>query len=371
VGESVDAPAGQPRNIVLCLDGTSNEPEAGTTNVVRMFQAAAKSVDQVVFYHPGVGTMGARGAVTRVGRAVSRIAGMVVGFGIKDNIETAYSFLLRTWQPGDRVFVFGFSRGAYTARALTGMLATVGLLRPEAENLVPYAMKLYAKKVPDGDSEAAKKRRQAFWKQRRDFVAQFGQPGFPDVFDTSAHQVHFLGVWDTVKTVGWLNWRAQFQQVRWPYTTDVRNVEHARHALALDERRKPFREHRLSGEAVASSDGRYKQVWFAGIHSDVGGQFLDDHRLSDIAFDWMVQEAAEKGLLVDERAYRRLLGISWGAPLPADLALGAIHRNPWVWALLGGWRHRPVRQGDDVHASARHRQRATAELANPYRPDLG
>jgi uncharacterized protein (DUF2235 family) len=113
--------------------------------VTRLYDLAVKDDRQLVYYDPGVGTMGARGATTRAGRWLTRAGGLVLGHGVRENVEEAYSFLMRAYQPGDRIFIFGFSRGAYTARALTGMLRTVGLLRPGAENLVPYAMKLYAK----------------------------------------------------------------------------------------------------------------------------------------------------------------------------------------------------------------------------------
>lgn len=355
-----------PRNLVLCLDGTSNEPETGTTNVARMFQLALKSDDQLVFYDPGVGTMGARGAVTPMGRRLTRLAGLVVGFGIKDNLEEAYGWLTENWQPGDHIYLFGFSRGAYTARALSGMLRTVGLLRGGAGNLTPYALKLYAKK---GDEHATEPQEKEFWRVRREFGNHFGRPEFPHAFDTSQHQVHFLGVWDTVKSVGWLNWKARFEQARWPFTAKIQNVEIARHAMAIDERRRPFPVYRFDPALVAGSQGRLQEVWFAGVHSDVGGQF-EDHRLSDIALDWMVREAALAGMRVDEKAYKRLLGHAWDKPAPADLALGEIHANAGVWGLAGGWQGRTILPGDAVHPSVHQRIDATRHSAHPYRPRL-
>lgn len=355
-----------PRNLVLCLDGTSNEPETGTTNVARMFQLASKSDDQLVFYDPGVGTMGARGAVTPMGRRLTRLAGLVVGFGIKDNLEEAYGWLTENWQPGDQIYLFGFSRGAYTARALSGMLRTVGLLRGGAGNLTPYALKLYAKK---GDEHATEPQEKEFWRVRREFGNHFGRPEFPHAFDTSQHQVHFLGVWDTVKSVGWLNGKARFEQARWPFTAKIQNVEIARHAMAIDERRRPFPVYRFDPALVAGSQGRLQEVWFAGVHSDVGGQF-EDHRLSDIALDWMVREAALAGMRVDEKAYKRLLGHAWDKPAPADLAIGEIHANAGVWGLAGGWQGRTILPGDAVHPSVHQRIEATRHSAHPYRPRL-
>jgi uncharacterized protein (DUF2235 family) len=364
------------RNLVVCLDGTSNEPEHGVTNVARIYDFADKSDGQVVYYDPGVGTMGARGAVTQLGQALTRGAGLVAGFGIKDNIEEAYTWLSQQYQPGDQIYVFGFSRGAYTARALTGMLRTVGLLRPGTENLVPYAMKLYAQSgnppakpgtEPDAKTKAAEKN---FWAQRGDFRKQFGQPDFPDPFDTSRHQVRFLGVWDTVKSVGWLNLKARIEMAHWPFTRRITNVETARHALALDERRRPFAEYRFDQTAVANAGGRYAEMWFAGVHSDVGGQFPDDHKLSDIALSWMVKEADAAGLVVNRQRYNTVLKTDFDDELPADYALGKIHSNEWPWWLAGGWRNRPVLPGDALHPSVQHRIEQTANEGKPYRPDL-
>ena len=214
------------RNLVVCLDGTTNEPETGFTNVARLFDVADKNGRQLVYYDPGVGTMGARAAITPVGKALTRFAGMVAGYGIRDNIEEAYTWLAHQYQPGDRIYVFGFSRGAYTARALTGMLRTVGLLHADADNLVPYALKLYAKSggtMPDPAEpldDNAKRAEKQFWKLRNDFRGRFGNPDFPNPFDTHRKQVHFVGLWDTVKFVGWLNLKARIEVARWPFTAN-------------------------------------------------------------------------------------------------------------------------------------------------------
>jgi uncharacterized protein (DUF2235 family) len=364
------------RNLVLCLDGTNNEPEHGCTNVARIYTIAKKDDNQLVYYDPGVGTMGARGAVTQLGQALTRGAGLVAGFGIKDNIEEAYTWLSRHYQPGDRIYVFGFSRGAYTARALTGMLRTIGLLRPGTENLVPYAVKLYSQSgnapakpgtEPDVKTKAAD---EAFWAVRREFRKQFGQPDFPNPFDKGRQQVRFLGVWDTVKSVGWLNLKARWEMAHWPFTRKIENVEIARHALALDERRRPYQEYRFGENVAGAADGRHREMWFAGVHSDVGGQFPDNHDLSDIALSWMVKEAAAAGLLVDEGRYKSLLGANYADDLPAELAMGKIHDSGRMWWLAGGWRARPVLPGDALHPSVLHRIDASAKDGKPYRQDL-
>ena len=113
-----NTPPVEARRLVVCLDGTNNEPEHGATNVARIYEIATKSDNQLVYYDPGVGTMGARATVTQLGQALTRVAGLVAGYGIRDNIEEAYTWLSRQYQKGDQIYVFGFSRGAYTARAL-------------------------------------------------------------------------------------------------------------------------------------------------------------------------------------------------------------------------------------------------------------
>lgn len=363
------APAG--RNLVICLDGTSNEPEKGYTNVARLFDVAAKTDRQLVYYDPGVGTMGSRAAVTSLGLAATRAAGMVAGAGIRDNLEQAYAWLANHYRDGDRIFVFGFSRGAYTARALTGMLSTVGLLHAGADNLVPYAVKLYATNGPSRrdteDGEARRRATQAYFAPRRKFFDTFGNPDFPSVFD-NRKQVRFLGLWDTVKAVGWLNLKARIEMARWPFTANLAGVDIARHALAIDEKRRPFAEYRIKPEAVTKSEGRFQEMWFAGVHGDIGGSPSEQDKLPDIAFAWMVQEAHTAGMDVDHDRYESAVGCALGAELPDNRPLGTITPNFWPWCLAGGWRRRPIRPGDQVHPSVYARVDGLSSAARPYRP---
>ncbi len=350
------------RNLVVCLDGTHNEPDSGLTNVVRLYDMAVKDADQLVYYDPGVGTMGARSAITRVGQAWTQTAGLAVGYGIKDNLEEAYHWLMENFQAGDKLWLFGFSRGAYTALALAGMLRTVGLLRPGADNLIPYALKLYAL---HGEEARTKGEDQKFWKVRGEFSREFGNPEFPDRF---APQIRFLGLWDTVKSVGWLNARARFEQARWPFTRRIPNVQEARLALAIDEHRRPYGEYRFDPREVANRPG-LREMWFAGVHRDVGGYFEDNHKLSDIALAWVAGEAIALGLRVDAAAYKRLLGVPPGAPLPAGPS-PQVHKNAAWWGLLGSHR-RVIRPGDQLHPSVRELVDATADGPRPYLPRVG
>jgi uncharacterized protein (DUF2235 family) len=144
----------------------------------------------------------------------------------------------------------------------------------------------------------------------------------------------------------------------------------ARHALAIDERRRPFPAYRFDPGVVATSEGSFLEMWFAGLHSDVGGQYPDDHKLSDLAFLWMVDEAKAAGMEVERNAVHRLAGVRWNQPLPENLHMGVLHGNPRTWMLAGGWRGRHVLPGDHVHPSVQLRIDAMAGTATPYRPRL-
>jgi uncharacterized protein (DUF2235 family) len=132
-----------PRNIVVCCDGTGNEYGAENSNVVKLYWTLAAEDKQVAYYHPGVGTMGARNALSAIGKWWTEVRGKAFGYGFSDNIADVYSFLMGEFNPGDQIFIFGFSRGAYTARALCGLLHMFGLLTAGNQALIPYMLRLY------------------------------------------------------------------------------------------------------------------------------------------------------------------------------------------------------------------------------------
>lgn len=167
-----------PKNIVVCCDGTGNEFGESKSNVVKLYMMLVHDDSQVSYYHPGVGTMGARNALTGVSKWWTKVIGLAFGYGISDNIADAYQFLMKTFQPDDTVYVFGFSRGAYTARALCGMLNIIGLLREDNEGLIPYSIRMIKSKKIDFAVAA-------------DFKKTFCRECKP----------HFVGVWDTVSSV--------------------------------------------------------------------------------------------------------------------------------------------------------------------------
>ena len=292
------------KNIVICLDGTNNKLRAATnTNVVRLFAMLdlARPDLQVGYYDPGVGTFSSPAAWTPVARTVSRYAGLLFGAGLRQNLGEAYSYLMSVYNPGDRIFVFGFSRGAYTARALTGMLDVFGIFRRGSENLVPYAVSEYAKQQKQNvRGEAARKRDREFFEGLRMYAKTHGVvlPG-----GRRDHAlVHFVGLWDTVKAAGYIG-----RQLRWPYTRQLPHAAVIRHAVSIDEKRRPFAEYLVytpaAGHLLVCRDQDLQEVWFAGVHSDVGGMFAQGTRLSDIPLKWVTDEAVAHGLLVRKKAY--------------------------------------------------------------------
>jgi uncharacterized protein (DUF2235 family) len=153
---------------------------------------------------------------------------------------------MRRFEPGDRVYLFGFSRGAYTARALCGMLHIVGLLTEDSEALIPYAIRVI-------------KRRHIDFRVAAEFKNTFSQDCKP----------HFVGVWDTVSSVGWV-----YNAVRFPFVNAGKNPDFhiIRHAVSIDERRAFFRQNLFGLANNPQQD--VKEVWFAGVHSDVGGGYM-------------------------------------------------------------------------------------------------
>jgi uncharacterized protein (DUF2235 family) len=278
-----------PKNIVVCCDGTGNEYGVENSNVVELYWTLSAEEKQIAYYHPGVGTMGSRNALSAVGRWWTEVRGKAFGYGFSENIADVYSFLMKEFVPGDQIYIFGFSRGAYTARALCGLLHMFGLLARGNEALIPYALRLY-KRNDSSKFEIA-----------RGFRTTFSVPCAP----------HFLGLWDTVTSVGWILDPVHVRGGHLPYTVALPDVAVVRHAVSIDERRAFFRQNLFKtpapGAAPANQD--LKEVWFAGVHSDVGGSYGDaESGLSKIALRWMLCEAQSAGLRLDPQKVIDVLG---------------------------------------------------------------
>ena len=293
------------KNIVVCLDGTNNRIRAeSNTNVVRLHHLLALDdpTKQVAYYGPGLGTFSAAGAWSPPAQALSRALGLAFGAGIRPALGSAYSFVMSVYQPGDRIYVFGFSRGAYTARALCGLLEVFGVFRQGADTVVPYAIRAYtAMKHFTGnyDKDKLSPAQKAFeaqhWKALdafEDFGVRRRVPN-PDraggySMEYKHVPVHFAGLWDTVNAVG-----TRFRTIGWPYTATLPHAATVRSAIALDEWRWRYRPVfvRASHGHPYQATPDIQQVWFAGVHSDVGGRYPTGARLSDIPLAWMIEEA--------------------------------------------------------------------------------
>ncbi|MES2524693.1 MAG: DUF2235 domain-containing protein [Gemmatimonadota bacterium] len=284
------------RRLIVCADGTWNKPQAnanggGLTNVALIStnipQTASDGTEQVVAYFEGVGT----------GDRWNRWTGGAFGSGISVNIKKVYAFLMRNFRPGDELYFFGFSRGAYTVRSVSGMVRKCGILRrldtgPLSKQELALVDKAYA-----------------FYRQRGPET----HPNSPAAIAFRAEKSHetpikCLGVWDTVGSlgvptsgpVGWISRkRHAFHDVKLSS-----RVQNAFHALAIDERRKPFKpalwEIPHGDPARESGTWRIEQRWFAGVHSNVGGGYAN-RGLSNIALRWMVDRAASCGMEFDAK----------------------------------------------------------------------
>ena len=312
----------KPKNIAVCFDGTGNEYGDNKTNVVRICEIATADDSQLVFYDPGVGTGGWDYDQSKGDVKAKR--DKATGRGLQDNVEDGYRFLMENYRQGDRVFIFGFSRGAFTARSLGGMLYRCGLLRPGLDNLVKHASEVYNRKNDGLDA------------------------GFKATFSRTC-PVHFVGVWDTVKSLT-LHEGKKFHDAR--LNPEIKN---AYHAIALDEMRKDFPPC-LWDEKNISDGQMVEQVWFAGVHSDVGGWY-DEHELSDISLRWMLEKAEACGLLLDSDKFSKVQG-------DPD---GEMHDSyEWPWHLRGKHK-RQVPSGAKVHKSVQKRMKGPLGY-NPVLP---
>ena len=247
------------KNIVLFSDGTANEPGKNITNVLRIYALAEKNYEQICLYDPGIGTWG------------RKLIGQATGAGITQNIQDLYLYLMNNYEAGDRVFLFGFSRGAFTVRALAGMLYKVGLLRKDQDSLLGYASKAYNKRNNNG--EAAE---------------------FKRLFSRHC-PIYCICVFDTVASLNPLN----------PKFFDGKinpEVKYAFHAVAIDEKRAMFKPV-LWDENKLVAGQTMKQVWFAGVHADIGGWY-DERGHSNITLNWAIAETMGVGFKCNHQHFK-------------------------------------------------------------------
>jgi len=381
------------RNIVICLDGTANQFGRDNTNIVKICECLDRQADQLVYYDPGVGTMGDQHALTTVKRWMTQGLGLAIGWGLMANVQEAYDFLSWHHRPGDRIFLFGFSRGAYTVRALAAMIHMYGLLTPGATNLTPYVTDMIAEVSTDETAAAVatggKTHVPSRWQIAASFKKHFGRPV----------AIEFVGVFDTVASTGWF-----WNPLQLPHTSSNKSVQRVRHAVAIDERRaffqpllyKPFPNDEAS---IKKLYGDVEEVWFPGVHCDVGGGYArDEQALAQLALEWMLREASWEpkgddpgGLRLEEGKRQRVLTEKYAAQDPAANQHWSL-KPPWwplellprpgrrqlpdhTWSRTIGpnfFRRRRVPEGAVVHRSVIERWEARSDwrppnLGDPHR----
>lgn len=318
------------KRIVICADGTWNDPEDEiATNVLRVARSIkpcdSSGTQQVVFYDWGVGSY------------YDQVRGGVSGRGMEKNIQDGYRFIVQNYDVGDEIFLFGYSRGAYTARALAGMLNKCGVLKKTNAELIPAAFDQYKlRKHKPGSPEAAA------WRKKY------------SVNGSDRGAVEYIGVWDTVGALGIPLRSLAFVEQQDLFFDPLlgSNVNCARHAVAIDEKRGDFEPTLWTNEDARDM----RQVWFAGVHGDIGGgaKPRGGKFLSDVALSWLVAEAATRGLVFESFVHG---SVASHYKLPLNRSYKSFYK------VLG--KHiRKIPKNGVVHESVRKRYNADAT----YRP---
>ncbi|MCH8490197.1 MAG: DUF2235 domain-containing protein [Oceanicaulis sp.] len=355
------------KRLIVCCDGTwQRVGQPCPTNVVKIARAilpqapgpGGAPVQQIVYYDAGVGVpfdLGDANWFQRQGANIQRAFGGLFGSGLEDKISAAYQFLAFNYEPGDEIYLFGFSRGAFTVRSLAGMIYCSGLLRRMSIHKLDAAFALYR----DPDVKPASPVAAAFREAHGE-----------------AAPVRFLGCWDTVGMRGvpelpGLSWMARRinKDYRFHDCYLNRSIAHARHACAIDEDRKAFA---LTGMLASpnAGPGQVRQVWFAGDHGGVGGGEEASEPLSDVALDWMADQAASVGLGINLKRHPE----KWFRPDPLHALpqrtrglLDKLGHAPR--AIPGPARATLPRSARDRYAAATPAYRPAA--LKPYQAELG
>lgn len=402
------------RNIVVFCDGSGQdigELSEGLSNVLKLYRCVRKTEKtaprQIVFYTSGVGTQEEPDPWQpwqRLRQALVSLLGLTTGYGLDDNLLASYQFLANNWQAGDNIYLFGFSRGAYTVRVLAGLLHKVGLLSSEQLNLATRGITAYKRSynraeelLPLGHyyDEDAPVPAQAY-----DRAAQFAR-----ILGARWAPVHFVGVWDTVASV-FVPRPDRFyipRIERLAYTQRNPSVKIFRQAVSIDERRRMYRllawdepqifmrNPFMPIEAAGPQDTM--QVWFPGVHSDIGGGYPEkESGLSKYPLLWMIDEAVKSGLSVNPLTVNQLAwgrsrkhspinyvapdfsreahdSMTGGWPLlefmpKSDKSREWQSRQSWLGFYLPRSEPRPIPEGAIIHVSALKRM----DVRPDYRP---
>jgi len=316
------------KRLIICCDGTWQKLEnADASNVLKITQSIRATDDQgmpqIVYYDQGIGTNG---------DFIDQLGGGAFGWGIDQKIKSAYRFLSLNYQDGDEIYLFGFSRGAYTIRCLAGFIYCSGLLKRQYINKAPQAYELYRDRTNATKPSGIQ-------------AIQFRQ-------DYGAHvPIHALCCWDTVGSLGipdliphfpldnWLNKKYEF------FDTKLNRLIHnAFHAIAIDEIRKSF-----PVTPMDKSDGattKINELWFVGDHGCIGGGTDATYGLSDITLDWMMEQVERIGLALDRQLVEYKLNPRFDTAFD-NKPTGIFQLDKEVWRKMEGdisSLHRTVKQ---------------------------
>jgi uncharacterized protein (DUF2235 family) len=305
-----------PKKLILCADGTWNTPHGyevavNDTNVRKIFCALATDETQQPFYDSGVGTNST---------PIDHLTGGAMGEGLFQKIQECYRFLIDAWTPGSSIYLFGFSRGAYTVRSLGGMIARFGLPTKNLDDQA--AVRVFAAyRERDPEKQAALK-----------FALE-------QQYDIQGAGVRMIGVWDTVGSLGIPGRLFELLDEHKYGFLDTAlhpSVQNACQAVSIDERRRQFEPTLWTNPDGTDriNDAQVQQVWFPGVHCDVGGGYSPSD-LSDIPLAWMMHKAMECGLTFKPEAINKYL------PANPRKVTGAAH-DEWQPIPWGIPRHRTV-----------------------------
>ncbi|WP_417519733.1 T6SS phospholipase effector Tle1-like catalytic domain-containing protein [Minwuia sp.] len=293
------------KNIIILCDGTSNQVSQSRTNILRLYSCLDKKANPVVYYSPGVGTLGADGTFFRSRSELAELWGRITGWGLDTDVKEAYRFIVDHYDHGkededgkrnsDKIIIYGFSRGAYTARVLAGFVYALGLLPPNHMNLLDYAYRAY-KRIGEPTGLTEDDGANSPFAEMRLYERKF---------DTTRPHIHFLGLFDTVASMiepvkGGVGLKTH------AFTDNNWSVAHVRHAVAIDERRTRFQPqlwplnqvHRPQYWVANSAHPQdAKEVWFKGSHGDIGGGYPEDKSaLTKFPLVWMIEESQACGI---------------------------------------------------------------------------
>jgi uncharacterized protein (DUF2235 family) len=280
-----------------------------------LYRVLEKDEGQRVYYRPGVGTIGLQSTWQRLKQETYGVLGLATGAGLDEDTLAVYRFLCETWQDGDRVWLFGFSRGAYTVRVLAAFIQVIGLLPPDQIDLAGYAFSAY--KNASANSQSSDSKAKTFLDEAWHFSRVAGGYHVP---------IEFMGVWDTVASIivpRQDKFLLDLQTL--VYTRTNPSVKKFRQAISIDERRRMFRLNRWIEpqkyrpnifDPSTAMDQDIRQVRFAGVHADIGGGYPEtESGLSKYPLLWMIEQATAAGLRVDRSMVNHL---GWGQPRPGS-----------------------------------------------------